>query len=217
MNPNTNAWNRLRYGLYAPVYDLVGRRLDRGRQRSIERLDLRPGERLLIVGCGTGLDFDFLPPGLDVTAGDLAPAMVRRARRRAHAHGLHADVRLLDAHRLDLPAADFDAALLHLVLAVVPDPVAAIQEVARVLKPGGRIGIFDKFLPDAATPSALRRAVGAVTNVVATDLNRQLGPLLAAAGLRLRHEEPALLGGLFRVAVAQKPPPAAPPTRRPPR
>lgn len=200
-----NAWNRIRYSLYAPVYDLVARRFDRGRRRSIELLGLRPGERLLIPGCGTGLDFLYLPPGLRVTAGDLTPAMLRRARARAEARGFKADLRVMDAHALDLPEAHFDAALLHLILAVVPEPEAAAREVGRVLRPGARVGIFDKFLDDEAEPSLLRRAAGAAANVLATDLNRRLGPLLEAAGLVLEHEEPVFLGGLFKVALARKP------------
>jgi ubiquinone/menaquinone biosynthesis C-methylase UbiE len=147
MKVNTNAWNRVRYGLYAPVYDVVGRRLAAGRRRSIALADLRRGERVLIPGCGTGLDFELLPPGLRVVAGDISPAMVRRARERARTLGLDADVRLLDAHSLDFPDQSFDAVLLHLVLAVVPDPHAAIREAGRVLRPGGRAGVFDKFLP----------------------------------------------------------------------
>lgn len=205
MHPNTNAWNRIRYGLYAPVYDLVARRLDRGRRRSIEALDLQPGERVLVPGCGTGLDFEYLPPGLRVVAGDLSPAMVRKAQARADALGLDADVRVMDAHALDLPDSAFDAALLHLVLAVVPDPEAAICEVARVLKPGGRVGVFDKFLADGAEPSLLRRAASAVTNIVATDLNRRLGPLLDASGLELVREQPVLFGGLFKVFLIRRP------------
>ena len=206
MNPNTNTWNRIGYGLYAPFYDVVARRLDRGRRRSIEALGLQTGERVLIPGCGTGLDFESLPPGLRVVAGDLSPVMVRKAQARADALGLDADVRVMDAHALDLSDGSFDTALLHLVLAVVPDPEAAIREVARVLRPGGRVGVFDKFLADAAEPSLVRRAASAVANVVATDLNRRLGPLLDASGLVLDGEGPVLFGGLFKVALLRKPP-----------
>jgi ubiquinone/menaquinone biosynthesis C-methylase UbiE len=205
MNPNTNAWNRIRYGVYAPFYDAAGRRLARGRRMSIEMMDLRRGERVLIVGCGTGLDFEFLPPGLRIVAGDLSPGMVSRARKRARALGLDADVRVMDAHGLDFPDQSFDAVVLHLILAVVPDPHAAIREAARVLRPGGRVGVFDKFLRDGGRPSLVRRAAGAVVNVLATDVNRQLGPLLDVAGLVLERREPALLGDLFVAALARKP------------
>jgi SAM-dependent methyltransferase len=122
---------------------------------------------------------------------------------------MDADIRVMDAHSLDLPDGQFDAALLHLVLAVVPDPEAAIQEVARVLRPGGRVGVFDKFLADAAEPTLVRRAASVVTNVIATDITRRLGPLLDASGFVLERREPALFGGLFEVALARKPFPVA--------
>ena len=198
-------WDRLRYTLYAPVYDPVVRRLDAGRRRSPALADLRPGERVLIPGCGTGLDFPHLPRGLDVVAGDVTPGMNRAARATADRLGLDAEIRPLDAHRLDLADDSFDVVLLHLLLAVVPDPGAAIREAARVLRPGGRVAVFDKFLPDGERPSLGRRLASAVARVVATDLNRQLGPLLDGAGLILTHREPVLFGGLFQAALARSP------------
>ena len=201
-------WDRLRYSLYAPFYDPVVRRLGDGRRRSLALADLRPGDRVLIPGCGTGLDFQHLPAGLDVVAGDVAPGMNRAARAEAARLGTGIEVRPLDAHALDLPDASFDAVLLHLLLAVVPDPEAAAREAARVLRPGGRVAVFDKFLPDGERPSLGRRAASAVARVVATDLNRQLGPLLGGAGLLLTHREPVLFGGLFEAALAIKPDPS---------
>lgn len=212
MKLSSNRWNRLRYGFYAPIYDLVGRHLDRGRRRSIELVGLRPGEKVLIVGAGTGLDFPYIPPDVRIVATDLSPAMVRRAEERATRHGVDATCMVMNAHRLDLPDDTFDAVLLHLVLAVVPDPNAAIREASRVLKPGGRAGIFDKFLPDEGHPSPLRRAANVLTEALFSDINRQLGPLLDEAGLVSEREEPVLYGDFFKVALARKPDPFEPGT-----
>ncbi len=198
-------WDRLRYSLYAPVYDPLVRRLDAGRRRAFVLADLQPGERVLIPGCGTGLDFAHLPEGVEVVAGDVAPGMIRAARVAAARLDLDAEIRTLDAHRLDLPDESFDVVLLHLLLAVVPDPEAAIREATRVLRPGGRVSVFDKFLPDAERPTLGRRLASAVARVIATDLTRQLGPLLDVAGLHLDRREPVLFGRLFEAALAHKP------------
>lgn len=200
-----NAWNRLRYAVLAPVYDAaVARAFAPARRRSFALLGLQPGERVLVVGCGTGLDFACIPLGVRLTAGDLTPAMVRRARHRAGALGLtDADVCVLDAHRLDAPDASFDAVVLHLLLAVVPDPVAAIREARRVLAPGGRVVILDKFVADGERPSVVRRMANVVARVVATDLTRALGPLLDEGDLVAIHDEPAGPGRFFRVVLAR--------------
>jgi ubiquinone/menaquinone biosynthesis C-methylase UbiE len=210
---DTTGWNRFRYSLYAPFYDSwVGRVpvFTRGRRRAHEIASLAPGESVLLVAAGTGLDLPLLPRGVRVIAGDIAPAMVRRLRARAASLGIDVQAEVMDAARLPLPDASVDCVLLHLALAVVPDPVAAIREARRVLRPGGRVSVFDKFLPDDQHPSLLRRAVDAVANVVATTVNRQLGPLARAGGFRIVSSEPVGLGGLF-VAAHLAPDLAAPP------
>ncbi len=110
--------NRLRYTLWSPGYDLVVRRLDGLRRRSIDGLRLQAGERLLIVGAGTGLDLPPPPAGLSVLATDLTPAMLARARPRA---GPGVELRVMDAQRLELPDASFDAALLRAPVRVEAD------------------------------------------------------------------------------------------------
>lgn len=202
MRVNTNRWNRLRYTLYAPFYDLVGRRLGRGRRRALELLEVREGERVLIVGCGTGLDLELLPRGARVTAVDLTPAMVEKTRARAAALGMQVDARVMDAARLELPDASFDCVILHLILAVVPDPYSTAREAARVLRPGGRASVFDKFLPDEGEPSLLRRAANVLTNVFATEINRRLGDILAGTRLQVVRNEASVFGGAFRVVIA---------------
>lgn len=197
---NTNRWNRVRYTLYAPLYDVFVRRLVRGRRRAIELLEVRDGESVLIDGCGTGLDLELLPRGCRITAIDITPAMVEKTRQRAAALGLTVDARVMDAAQLELAAESFDCVLLHLILAVVPDPEGTAREVARVLRRGGRVSIFDKF--SAGKPSLVRRLANVVTNFVATDITRSLEGVLEGSGLRVVHEEPSVFGGVFRVAIA---------------
>ena len=203
----TVAWNRLRYTLYAPLYDQFVGRLGpfrRGRRRAFEMAALRPGERLLIVAAGTGLDLPLVPAGVEVVATDVTPAMLRRLEDRARALGRPVSTAVMDAAALGLPDRSVDCVALHLALAVVPDPEAAIREAARVLRPGGRVSVFDKFLPPGTRPSPLRRVVSAVADVVASDLNRSLEPLLASAGLALVSYEPVGLGGNFVAARAER-------------
>jgi phosphatidylethanolamine/phosphatidyl-N-methylethanolamine N-methyltransferase len=142
------------------------------------------------VGCGTGADLPLLPRDVEVLATDLSPAMLRRARRKARPG---VELRRMDGHALALPDASFDAALLHMVLEVIPDPARCLAEVARVLRPGGRLAVFDKFLPEGDRPSRLRRTALALLDAVFTSTNRQMGEILRAsqAPFAVERDEPA--------------------------
>jgi ubiquinone/menaquinone biosynthesis C-methylase UbiE len=203
---NTNAWKRINYTLWAPIYDLLASPLfNRRRRRSIHLLDLKPRERVLLVGAGTGLDLAVLPPGPTVVAIDLTPAMLSRLQRRAQRLGLNVDARVMDAHALEFPDSSFDAAILHLIVAVIPDPARCLKEVARVLRPDGRAVIFDKFAPDDARPPLALRLLNPLTSLFGTEVTRRLGPLLADAGLVVVHQESAGAAGLLTIALVRKP------------
>lgn len=203
MTVNGLAWNRLRYTILAPIYDRFAG-FARERRRSLGLLRLEPGDRVLLVGAGTGGDLRFLPDGVEVVAVDLTPAMVQRTRGEAARLGRPVDARVMNAQALDLPDGSFDAVVLHLILAVVPDPVAAIREAERVLRSGGRAVVFDKWVPDDEGPSLARRAFNLVATVVATDVTRRLGPLLEPTSLRVEHHEQAGPRGLFSITLLRK-------------
>jgi ubiquinone/menaquinone biosynthesis C-methylase UbiE len=200
-------WNRLRYTVWAPLYDaLVGAvGFTNARRHSIERLGLKDGDRVLIVGAGTGLDLDFVPPGMAIVAIDITPAMLRRLTRRAAHAGSRVTAHVMDARNLTFPDASFDAVIMHLILAVMPQPELGLKEAARVLKPGGRIAIFDKFLGDGEQPSQARRLLNLVTRTLFSDINRRLAPVVHGTGLLIDRNEPAAFGGLFRSITLSKP------------
>ena len=200
-------WNRLRYTVWAPVYDLmvgaVG--FEGARRRSIGGLRLQPGARVLIVGAGTGLDLAHVPPDVHVTAIDTTPAMLRRLERRAARLHRSVSAHCMDARQLAFSDACFDAVVLHLIVAVMPQPERGVREAARVLTPGGRVALFDKFLGDADRVTLARRLLNAVAKPLFSDMNRRLGPLLAGTGLLVERDEPAAFGGMYRVITLRKP------------
>jgi ubiquinone/menaquinone biosynthesis C-methylase UbiE len=108
---------------------------------------------MLEVAVGTGRNLPFYPDGTRLTGVDWSPAMLAIARRRAADLGLEVDLRQGDAQALDFPDASFDTVLCALGLCAIPDDRRAVTEMARVLRPGGRLLLVDHV---AASASALR-------------------------------------------------------------
>jgi ubiquinone/menaquinone biosynthesis C-methylase UbiE len=200
-------WNRLRYTVWAPAYDAVvgAAGFNTARRLSIDRLRLASGDRVMIVGAGTGLDLEFLPPSVHVTAIDITPAMLKHLERRAARTGGLVTARVMDARHLAFPDSSFDAVVMHLILAVMPEPERGLREAVRVLKPGGRIAVFDKFLKDEEHPSLKRQLLNAFAKPLFSDLNRRLGPLIAGTPLVIEHDEPVAFRGTYRVVTLMKP------------
>jgi phosphatidylethanolamine/phosphatidyl-N-methylethanolamine N-methyltransferase len=204
MRSTSNQHNLAVYRLYSPIYDLlIGPIFASARRRATELLDLRPGERVLLPGAGTGLDIALLSPDVQVIAADISTAMLRQARATEERASVWFEV--MDATALAFPDDTFDAVLLSLVLSVVPDGQAAFREAWRVLRPGGRIVILDKFLPEGHTLTPLRHGVGTVSIWLGTDPNRRLLEILlpeAVPGIDV--DEPVLLSGQYRVVRIHK-------------
>ena len=200
-------WDRVRYTVWAPAYDaLVGAAgFGAARRLSIDRLRLAPGDRVLIVGAGTGLDLDFLPSNVHITAIDVTPAMLKHLERRAAAAGRSVTTRVMDARQLAFPDASFDAVVMHLILAVMPGPERGLKEAVRVVKHGGRIAIFDKFLRDDEQPSLKRRLLNALAKLLFSDLNRRLGALTDGLPLVIEHDDAVAFGGTYRVVTLLSP------------
>jgi SAM-dependent methyltransferase len=149
-----------------------------------ERLALGPGDALLDVGCGIG-DVArpcavLVQPGGRVVGIDASEAMLVVARARAEADGVDAVFRVGDALAIDEPGGSFDACRCERVLQWLPDMDAAIGEMVRVLRPGGRLCLTDTdwrtFAVDLPDPALSRRIADAMVDF------RGVG---AAAGGRL--------------------------------
>ena len=135
------------YARWAPVYDLVFELVLRpGRKAAAAAAD-RLGGNVLDVGVGTGLELPMFDRRTRLTGIDLSEPMLRRAQRRVHAKALGnvEGLVVMDAARLAFPDAHFDAVVAPYVLTVVPEPHASLDELARVVKPGGEIVLVNHF------------------------------------------------------------------------
>lgn len=199
----SNPLLRISYSLIAPFYDLVIERPMRAaRKQSLSALTSDKAEKVLLSGLGTGLDLPLLPRQHHYTALDFNAGMLSRARARGA--NLQVDWILGDSMALPFPDAHFDHVVLHLITAVVPEPRCCLAEAARVLKPGGSVILFDKFLhPQQAAP--LRRLLTPLSRRIATRMDVVFEEvLLAAPELEIVSDVPSLAGGWFRRILLRK-------------
>lgn len=174
------------YGKLAKVYDLVyGPTLHPGRVTALERMGIRPGDRILEVGVGTGINTSLYPRNCHVTGVDLSSSMLEKARERVAREGLP-NVRLfeMDAQNLTFGDGTFDIVYAPYLVSVVPDPVAVAREMRRVCKPGGKIIILNHFRSANPILSRLERAISPFTVHIGFKSDLDLPAFLAQAELK---------------------------------
>lgn len=134
-------WESGDYGVFAKY-------LERGALEFFERLDIRPGTRLLDVACGAGqLAIPAARKGIQVTGLDLAANLVEQARARAVQEGLIVQVDEGDAENLPYPDASFDVVMSLIGSMFAPRPEIVASEMIRVCRPGGRI-VMGNWTPE---------------------------------------------------------------------
>lgn len=199
MKINTNSWNKLRYTLYTPGYDLIARYFKDSRKKSIDSLGINEGDRILIIGAGTGLELEFLPKNCEIIATDITPSMVDRIKKRNKKLNRNIQAIVVDGQNLGFADNTFDKVILHLILAVIPDPVKCIKESERVLKQGGHISVFDKFVRKNRKVSSLRRFLNLFSNFLVTDITRDFESIVDKTGLVVISDYNGAFNGNFRL------------------
>src|ERR1700731_2286372 len=139
------------YDRWAPIYDLVfGGVFSKGRRAAILATN-GIGGRVLEVGVGTGISLPQYASNLRVFGTDISEAMLRKAKARVADLGLKnvEGLAVMDAEKLEFPDDSFDVVMAQYVVTAVPNPEAALDEFARVLRPGGELIILTRVSADA--------------------------------------------------------------------
>jgi phosphatidylethanolamine/phosphatidyl-N-methylethanolamine N-methyltransferase len=174
------------YENIAWFYDLTfGPALHPGRVDAIRRMAIKPGERLLEVGVGTGINAALYPTDCYVTGVDFSSSMLEKARERIIHKGVR-NVRLLQMDAANLKFADdtFDIVYAPYVISVVPDPVAVTREMYRVCRPGGRIVILNHFRSKSRVGAWLERMIAPFTLYLGFKSDLDLPAFLVQANLK---------------------------------
>ena len=197
---------RARYQRIAPYYDTMELMAEGRMAAWREQLwSLVEGPRVLEVGVGTGKNMPYYPEHVQVTAIDLTPGMVERARHKAEQLGREVDLQLGDAQELDFANETFDEVVSTCVFCSVPNPILGLGELARVTRPGGHLLMVEHVraanellgtVMDLVNPIAVR--------MMGANINRQTVENVARSPWEIERVEELGMGGIFKLIVARK-------------
>ncbi|KJC61105.1 SAM-dependent methlyltransferase [Bradyrhizobium sp. LTSPM299] len=139
------------YDRWAPIYDLVfGGVFSKGRQAAIQATN-KIGGRVLEVGVGTGISLPLYSQNVRIFGTDISEAMLDKAKKRVAEYNLKnvEGLAVMDAEKLEFPDNSFDVVMAQYVVTAVPNPEVALDEFARVVRPGGELIILTRVSADA--------------------------------------------------------------------
>lgn len=173
------------YAILTPVYDILFNKIfHSGRVAAIDLLEIKPGDRILEIGVGTGLNLPLFPRDCSVTGIDISAEMLQKARERARELGLtNVTLGLMDASNLEFPDNAFDHVLATYVISAVPDPVKTLLEMRRVCGPNGHLVILNHFRSENPILGAVEWMLAPVCTRIGFKTDLKLKPLLEKAAL----------------------------------
>ena len=176
---------QLKWDKAARSFDIFSYADDRRLGPEKQKLFVGMRGETLMVAAGTGNDFKFFPPDQHVIAIDISPKMLEKAQAKAAAYDGRLELRHMDVCRLDFPAASFDTVATVCTFCSVPQPVAGLRELHRVLKPGGRILMFEHVRSNIGPLGIIMDLMTPLSRRFGPDLNRDTLGNVQKAGFRL--------------------------------
>ena len=188
------------YRRWAGVYDTVfGGVSSRGRLKAVNQINRLPGRDVLEVGVGTGLALPHYTAEKRITGIDLSVEMLRKARERTRRDGLaHVQALLeMDAEATTFADASFDIAVAMFVASVVPNPKALLQEMRRLVRPGGNILFINHFAADKGPRWWLERTMAPASRALGWHPDFAMEAIFSPEDMAEIEAEPVPPLGLF--------------------
>ena len=179
------------YSAYSGIYDQTfGRIFHESRQAAVRDLNVKPGEKILEVGVGTGLALPLYPSHCRVVAIDFSAGMLEKARARAQEYRLqHVELHRMDAARMDFPDDSFDTVMAAYVVTAVPDYRGVVSEMIRVCRPGGRIIMLNHFSNGNKLIAAVEKAISPLCKHIGFRTDLSLNHVLEGTTLSVSRQE----------------------------
>jgi phosphatidylethanolamine/phosphatidyl-N-methylethanolamine N-methyltransferase len=173
------------YELLAPVYDFVFDWIFApGRTAAIEQLALQRSDSILEVGIGTGLNLPLYPATCRLTGIDLSQEMLDKAVERVQTLAMpNVILKVMDATSMSFGDNEFDKVVATYTISAVPDPVAVLREMRRVVKPGGILVILNHFRSERRVTGWVEDMLAPVCTRLGWKSNLPLAPLLEQVDL----------------------------------
>lgn len=176
------------YAAYSNVYDALFKRFFYPRiKHAITYMDIKPGDRVLDVGVGTGLSFQVFPRDCKVVGIDLSHEMLKKAKEKIRRNRLdHITVLNMDAMNIGFEDNSFDKVFISHVVSVVPDPYRLMEEVRRVCRKDGQVVIVNHFKSRNRLVELAEKLINPICEKIGWRNDLCLNEFLARSGLSIK-------------------------------
>ena len=171
----------------APNFDLMaGKGAEKRWQPDKQELFSHMQGKILFLALGTGLDIETFPRGQTIQAIDISPKMLEVAQPRIDLYEGEIQAQVMDVHELDFEDNSFDQVFTSCTFCSVPNPVAGLRSLRRVLKPGGELFMFEHTGSNYYPFKIMMNLMTLLTRSLGPDMNRPTVANVEAAGFHLR-------------------------------
>lgn len=185
-NTDTKWWNK--WDNAAKTFDIMNRGIEvRYGERKREWFSRSVG-RTLLVAVGTGLDLQYFPSGQKVVGIDISSKMLEKAKGKLHVNTSNIELVRADVQMLGFAENSFDSVVTSCTFCSVPDPVLGLEELKRVMKPGGKLLMFEHVRSNIFWMGPMMDLLTCWSRKVGPDLNRRTKENVIRAGFKLTRE-----------------------------